>query len=279
MKETINTFLKGILIGICETIPGISGSTMALFLGIYQKLISTIHNFLPRNLFKILKLNANNKNKVISELNLKFFLTLIFGMISAVILFSHIIGFLFNNYKLYLLSFFVSFIVTSTIYQGKKYLIRKNQIQIICGILLGLSLLFISPREILDNSFISIIIAGMVTITFGLLPGISGSFMLLIIGKYEFILENVQDLNFEILIYFLTGIIFGAVLFIDLINKLFKKHKEKSLAFFFSFVLASISILLKDIIEIFYLSEILIIIFYLIIGILTGIHLQKFIKN
>lgn len=265
--------------GIAETIPGISGSTIALFLGIYEKLILTLNNFLPNNLLKIIKAKNNDRKKLIKKLNISFITFLMIGMVLSVFTFSHIMSYLFEFHKLALLTFFIGFILSSSIISGKKYFKKQNIIPIGLGFLFGISLLLLSPKDLLSTSPISILISGIITITFGLLPGVSGSFMLLIIGKYEYILHAVKDFNLPTIFFFALGMIIGILIFIKLIKHILENHKSNLFSFFFAFILGSITILIKDAYNVFFINEILIVILYLIVGTLCGICINKYFKE
>ena len=278
MNKSITTFFKGLLMGVFETIPGISGSTIALFLGIYEKIIKSLNLYSPNNLIRIYKAKKTKRLKLLKELNFSFLFFLILGMAVAIFSFSHLISYLFENYPIFLLTFFVGFIFSSTYISGKAHFKKENIIIISIGLLLGLALLLLSPQNLLGETPLDIIISGIVTVTFGLLPGISGSFMLLIIGKYEFILHSVKNLEWSTISLFMVGVAIGVIGLVKIIKHFLDNHNSKVLSFFFAFVIGSITLLIKDILIGFDMNDILVITTYLLVGILSGIYLHKIMK-
>jgi putative membrane protein len=279
MTHKLIIFLKGILMGIAETIPGISGATIALFLGVYEKLISSLNAWMPHNLYKIFKASKYKKRNQIRKLNFSFLFFLILGMAFSIFTFSHLLSYLFENFKNLLLIFFVGFILTSTVISGHRYFNKNNKYYILLGIIMGLSLNLLTPANLLGEKPLDIIITGFITVIFGLLPGVSGSFMMLIIGKYEFILNVVKTLDIINIIYFLFGVFLGIMSFIRGIKFLLDNYNIQLLSFFFSFVIASTSSLIKQISTDFNPNNTLILVAYLIVGILAGIFLHKMIQK
>ena len=102
MNKSITTFFKGLLIWVFETIPGISGSTIALCLGIYEKIIKSLNLYSPNNLIRIYKAKKTKRLKLLKELNFSFLFFLILGMAVAIFSFSHLISYLFENYPIFL---------------------------------------------------------------------------------------------------------------------------------------------------------------------------------
>jgi len=262
--------------GVCELIPGISGSTMALFLNLYERLIFSLNSYLPHNFYKIIK--SKNRKKEIQKLEIPFLFFLILGILSAVFSFSHLLGFFIENYRNYIFSLFVGFIIISTFLQGRHSISIKTIKYSIVGLLFGISLIFLSPKNLIGSSSFEILIAGIISIIFGLLPGISGSFMLLILGKYEFILNSIRNFDFQIIFFFLIGIIIGTVLFVSIIKTLLDKHHKKLLSFFFAFVLGSIGVLILEILHNISQVSLPLVSLYFVLGLGLGFLLNFFMK-
>ncbi len=275
-RDEILIFFKGMLMGIAEIIPSISGSTVALFLGIYERLINALHTLLPHNIVKYFKKSKSKRRKFLDYFDFKFLLVLILGMLVSIFVFSHILEFLLRDYRIFFLTFFVGFVGVSTFLCGKSYLGKGNWGFNLAGLFLGISLIFLSPQNFLGEDFISIMIAGIVTIVFGLLPGISGSFMLLIIGKYEFVINAVSSLNYKVLFAFLMGIFIGVILLIRVIKHFLDNHKRRVLSFFFAFVIGSLGVLGKEVIENFSKSDFLLMLMWFVIGTLCALYLKRF---
>ena len=277
--DSVLIFLKGILMGIAEIIPSISGSTIALFLGIYERLINALHTFLPHNIVKYFKKSKSKRRKFLDYFDFKFLLVLILGMLVSIFVFSHVLEFLLRDYRIFFLTFFIGFIGVSTFLCGKSYLGKGNWGFNLAGLFLGISLVFLSPQDLLGEDFISVMTAGIIAIVFGLLPGISGSFMLLIIGKYEFVINAVSNLNYRVLFAFLVGIAIGVVLLVRVIKHFLDNHKRGVLSFFFAFVIGSLGVLGKEVIENFSKSNFLFVLVWFVIGTLCALYLKKFLYS
>ena len=252
-KSSLCIFFYGFVMGICETIPGISAATFALLFGIYERLLNSVTSllFCILNLFhlqKKIKPPFKYRKVAFGKSTFYFLLFLFLGMMVGVFLFSHIFSYLFENYTDLILSFFVGVIFSLLLGQGKLYFSKKFWKLNLIGSLLGFSLLFLRPYGFFGNSALEIVGMGFVAIFFGLLPGISGSFMLLLFGKYQFIIGAVSQLHFQTLFFFLVGVVLGGVVFLAAFRYLFRKYKEELLAFFFAFILGSCGILIRDIV-------------------------------
>lgn len=266
-KEKIQTFLKGFAMGTVDIIPGISGGTMALILGIYQKIIDEL---------KIISF------KNIKKINYGFLVPLFLGIITAIISLARIIHYLLENHSIYLYSFFFGLIIASifiilpkNLYKNKKFLF------VILGFLIAW---FISGSASINtaNNYLNIFLSGAIAICAMILPGISGSFILLILGKYEFMISVLKnpftDNNLIYIIVFVAGCIIGLLSFVRLLSYTFKKYYNISLAILIGFMAGALRkvwpfgdfIRDKSFDIYFYLS-----ILILIIGILTGILIAK----
>ena len=215
--------IKGFILGIANIIPGVSGGTIAITLGIYEKLISVISNF----------------RKSIKE-NIKFIIFIVLGIVISLLVFSNIIGYCLDKFPFVTILFFIGFIVGGLPILFKKVKGRVNVLNIIVFLItfgIVIILKFISPENNivnLDNlTFIKIIglfFAGFISSASMLLPGISGSFVLMLIGYYEPIINSIRSLtrfndifhNIIILGIGGVGILFGIVCAAKLIKWLCK---------------------------------------------------------
>ncbi|MCA9497409.1 MAG: DUF368 domain-containing protein [Nanoarchaeota archaeon] len=253
MNEKKVIYLKGFLMGVCDLIPGISGGTIAFITGIYERLIKAIHNISPKNYLNLL-LSLKNSNKFIkifNKLDILFLIILFFGIFSAILIGSNLISFLLENYKAFLLSFFLGLILASSkiIYDDIKIHSSSNMFFGLIGFFLGLIITFLTPSQVSNPSFIYILIGGFLAIFALFLPGISGSFILLIMGLYEFIITSVKELKTQYLnlIPFAIGAAAGVFIISRLITWLFKKDKCKTLYFLLGLVLSTLLILIREI--------------------------------
>lgn len=229
--------------GAADIVPGVSGGTVALILGIYDKLIYTLSSF-DHHFFKsLIKLDIKMAFK---DIDIRFLITLFLGIISSIILGAKLIHFLLDNYPIYMWSSFFGMIASSVIVLIKKcaHPIRSNTIPaIIIGVVIGSLIVTMTPVQTPNTNFY-ILLAGLIAICAMILPGISGSFLLLILGKYEFITGAIKSFssleNIKILIIFSLGCFIGLVSFSKLLKYALKKQYNFVLAMMCGFMIGSL---------------------------------------
>ena len=229
MNEKIRYFIAGMFIGLSELLPGISGATVALMFGVYEKLLDFLRKFK----------------------NLNLILPLVFGMILSIFLFSSLIDFLYQNYtktfNVFIAILMVGygiFLVINTFINGNISKDKSFYLCIILSILIGLSLSgFYMTGSPPDGSFMlspaSLILFGFFACSFLLFPGISGSAFLLAVGIYPLIIGSISDLNFEILLPFFIGMTISLILMPRLISKAYIRFGNMMLVFFGGLIFAA----------------------------------------
>jgi len=251
-------FLKGFLMGICDIIPGISGGTIAFITGIYERLMNSVKSFSPILLLYLLNYIFRKKNKKelregIKKLDLGFLMLVVLGIVIAFLLASRIISVLLDNYFIYTISFFIGLILASSkiIYDHIKRHDLKNISFGIIGLIIGLSLIFLIPLEV-NPSLPYVFLGGFIAISAMFLPGISGAFLLLILGLYEFMLKVLHDIpgNLSFFIVFIIGAGLGAMMISRIISYIFKKDKCKTLYVLLGLVFGALSIPIRKILTI-----------------------------
>ena len=217
MNEQIRYFTAGIFIGLSELLPGISGATVALMFGVYEKLLDFLRKF--------------------KNLNLIF--PLLLGMILSVFVFSSLINFLyesytniFNTFIAFLMIGYGIFLVISS-YLNEKIDKGKNfYINLFLAIIIGLHITSFHFHGNQAPNLFLLGLFGFVACSFLLFPGISGSAFLLSVGAYPLIIGSISDLNFNVLLPFGIGMLAALVLMPRLINKAYKKYGKSILVFF-----------------------------------------------
>jgi len=257
MKNKFLIFLKGILMGICDLVPGISGGTIAFITGIYERLINAVkaispqlfYNFIAGGIFRkeenLIKLKTNLK-----KLDLIFLLVLLAGISSAFIIGSRVVKFLLDNYFIYTMAFFVGLILASSkiIFNKIQNHNFKTLLFGIFGFMFGILLAFVMPVTVVPN-FSYVVFGGFLAINAMLLPGISGAFILLIMGLYEFMLEVLKDIpgHLNYFLGFILGVILGAFTISRIVSFLFRKYRCKTLYFLLGLVIGALSTPIKRI--------------------------------
>lgn len=224
--------------GIAEIIPGVSGGTIAFITGIYEELIYSIKSVDLKAIKLFSQLQLRNFWK---HINGNFLITLVSGMAISILLFSRIISYLLDFHPFKIWGLFFGLIIASAIFILKKidsfnFLIYLS---LIFGLLLASYISLVSPTTT-SNSSISIFTSGAIAISAMILPGISGSFILVFLSKYEFILNALNEFNFEVLSIFILGCIFGLVFFSRIITFLFNRFSSVVISLLVGFLFGSL---------------------------------------
>ncbi len=261
--------------GVCDLIPGISGGTVAFITGIYTRLINAVKSFSPKLIYDIVTYPINRKSDRLKEdikkLDLIFLLILMLGIMSAFLIGSRIIKFLLREYIAYTLSFFIGLILASskTIFEHIENHNIKNILFCLLGLILGLLSSMLVPL-IVEPSLGYVLLGGFCAVNAMFLPGISGAFILLIMGLYEFMVNVLNDIrnNISYFLVFIAGAILGAFTISRIISFLFKKNKCRTLYTLLGLVIGALATPVKKIIETtsFQMSYVLIMVFWCLLG-------------
>jgi putative membrane protein len=212
-NSLFSLILKGFCMGAADVIPGVSGGTMAYILGIYEDFIDAIKSFDRLWLLSIVKLDLST---VISRPKFRFIITLATGIIIALGLFTRVIPLpeLLKAYPEQVYGLFFGLITGSSfILLGNIKNLRLNDLVfVIMGVVPSLIVFNLGPISIPDTS-IYVFLSGCIAISAMLLPGISGSFILLILNKYTYIFNAIGYFNLSVLLPFAAGMLTGIVIF------------------------------------------------------------------
>ena len=248
-KEFPMLIIKGFFMGCADIIPGVSGGTIAFIMGIYQRLLAAIASFNPKALQKVLRLHLF---LLFQTIHWKFLLSIILGIGLAITFFTQIIP-LANLILLYptiIFGLFFGLIVGSIILLLQYYPLRKikNYIWIFMGVLFGGLIISLGILHT-PNSPWFIFLAGVFAICAMVLPGISGAYILIILNKYQFILQQLQDIRYlEIdailnILYFMLGAFVGVIFFVRLLLILLSHFKFQLIYFLVGLLFASLLII------------------------------------
>lgn len=255
MIDRAKTFIKGLLMGICDSIPGISGGTIAFITGIYERLINAIKSFSPAFfygffLFLIGRRDRRKLRKDIRKLDLGFLVVLVAGIAVGILVFSRIMTFLLENYFSLTMAFFVGLIVASSkiIFDHIEKHHSLNVLFLFVGLLFGGSFAFVVPASV-EPGLAYVFVGGFFAISAMVLPGISGAFILLLLGIYQFMLGVIRNFqyNLDYLLSFALGALIGLFTISRVVSWLFKKDKSKTLYFLLGLVIGGLSVPLRGI--------------------------------
>ena len=238
MKIKLVLFFKGIAMGAADIVPGVSGGTIALITGIYEELIDSIKN-ISFKLFKILF--TDGFKSFWKDLNGNFLLTLASGILLSILLLAQFISYLLVNHEFKIWGFFFGLILSSGLflYRQVNTLSSSSFIYLSFGFLLSSIISLTGPTSTPDN-YLFVFITGSIAICAMILPGISGSFILLLLSKYEYIINAIKDLKLDVLIVFSIGCIFGLLLFSRFLSYLFTNYKNTVLSVLSGFLFGSL---------------------------------------
>ena len=237
--DYIKLFFKGVFMGIADAIPGVSGGTIALLLGIYEELISTISGL---NFGLITKLKNNGFKSFWESLNGNFLITLVLGIGISLILFVKISANLLTSHPLYVWSFFLGLIL-ATVYVIYKLIESWNLVNIISTLLMiAFSIILTSDSLNIsdDTNLFYILICGIIASSAMILPGISGSLILVILGVYKILVEALDNLDVKIISSFIVGALIGVISFSKILKWLFNNYKSLAYSIMLGLVIGSI---------------------------------------
>ena len=242
MKQYINYFIKGMAVGIANIIPGVSGGTIALITGIFERLIDAIKSFDLRAARLLLK----GDWKTFSEkTDFYFLVTLLAGVGGAIVVLARLFDFLFHNYPVYIWAYFFGLVLASVYFVGKT--VEKWSLSVILAFVIGTAvaivLSLVNPAAANDN-FFYLILCGVVAICSMILPGLSGSFVLILMGNYQLVaIDAINNRNFDVIIPVGIGAVVGLIAFSHVLSWVFKHFKDQTIAMLTGFILGSLSIL------------------------------------
>ena len=242
--DYIKLFFKGIFMGIADAIPGVSGGTIALLLGIYEELIHTISSL---NFEQILYLRKNGFKSFWSKINGGFLFSLLLGIGVSLISFVKISASLLDKYPLFVWSFFLGLIIATVyvIYKLIEKLNFRNILFVLISIMATLLLSSFSTVEINNISLLYILFCGIIASSAMILPGISGSLILVILGVYTFLINALNNLDILIIIVFILGAIIGLLGFSRVLKYLFNNYRNITYSIMLGLVIGSIPKILK----------------------------------
>ena len=235
-------FLKGVAMGAANVIPGVSGGTIAFITNIYEELIDSLKSFD----LQALKLLASFKIKeLLVHINFNFLLAVFAGAILTIFGLGSLLKGLFSHYPVLIWAFFFGLIVASVYFVGKT--VGKwntvNVIMLFLGTAVAVAISFLNPAQE-NDAFMYLLLCGVIAIASMILPGLSGSYILILLGNYQLVfLKAVPDINFKILAPVAIGAGLGFIALSRVISFLLKKFKDQTIAVLTGFILGSLLII------------------------------------
>jgi putative membrane protein len=240
--NAVNLALKGVCMGSADVIPGVSGGTIALITGIYENLIGALRSIDMDVLQKILAFDFKG---ALARVHLRFLLTLFSGIVVAILSLARLMNYLLHYHPVPTWSLFFGLIAASTVMIGKHVhnWLGKAGISFVAGIIAATIIVNLIPIQTPEDLWF-IFLCGIVAICAMILPGISGAFILLILGKYEYITATLKHPflphNFAVIVVFCTGCLIGLIGFSRVLNYLLKEFHNLTLAFLAGLIAGSL---------------------------------------
>ena len=237
--KNIVVALKGFAMGAANVIPGVSGGTIALLTGIFNELIEALNAVLSVSSWKpLLKGDFKGFWKAIHG---TFLLWLAIGVIISVFSLAKLMEYVLSHHPVQTWAFFFGLIIVSAVFllsdiKGWK---GSDIIWLVLGVALGAIICLMSPTETTSDLWF-IAVCGAIAICTMILPGISGSFILVLLGKYEYIMKAVSELNIPVLLVFALGCVIGIVAFSKFLHWLIDNHEKPTLLVLIGFTLGAL---------------------------------------
>ncbi len=233
-------FFKGMAMGASDVVPGVSGGTIAFITGIYERLIHAIKSINLANLKLLLK---GRFREFWQNIDGWFLVCVVAGIGVSFLSLAKLITMLLDTYPQYVWSFFFGLILASTVFVGRD--VRWNWKTALAFLVFAVLSFFITSPEntplAQNNSYWYIFLCGAIAICAMILPGISGSFILVLLGQYTFMLTALTELQIVIILTFAAGALVGIVAFSHVLNWLFEHFKQITLAALTGFMFGSLN--------------------------------------
>jgi putative membrane protein len=232
-------FVKGMMMGAADTIPGVSGGSIAFMTGIYEELIYSLKQCGPMALSVLFKQGIK---PAWQHVNGTFLLTLLCGIVLSGLTVAQVVLFWLDQYPIQLWSFFFGLILATTWSVAKH--IDGWTLPVFFLFFLGTAIAYTITTLVpgtVEASYISFFVAGAIAICAMILPGISGSFILLLMGMYSPVLQAIKNVELSVIATFAAGCITGLLSFSHALNWMFSKHKKLTLALLGGFLLGSLN--------------------------------------
>ncbi|GJM08975.1 MAG: DUF368 domain-containing protein [Lysobacteraceae bacterium] len=231
--------LRGVAMGAADVVPGVSGGTIAFISGIYEELIDSIRKVDVKALQMVVQGRIGD---AWSHVNANFLLALLAGIVLAFISLANIIKHLLATQPVLVWGFFFGLVLSAAwvVSRSIKKFDTKTIASLVLGVGMGLAVALVPPGETPD-SLLFIALCGAIAVTAMILPGISGSFLLLLMGKYEYMITALTELRLAVICSFIAGAVVGLLSFSRLLHLLLNRFHDLTVAFLTGIMLGSLA--------------------------------------
>lgn len=238
-KEYLLLYLKGVSMGGADVIPGVSGGTIAFITGIYEELVNSIKSIDGNALRLLVSLQLAAFWK---HINGNFLISVLAGILTSLLSLARLMTYVLENYPIAVWSFFFGLILISSplIMRDIRRWHLGTFIAFVAGALIAYWITVLSPTETPTNLFF-IFFCGALAICAMILPGISGAFILLLIGKYEYMITALIEFNFPVILIFALGCLLGLIGFSHVLSWILQNYRYPALALLAGFMIGSLN--------------------------------------
>ena len=231
--------LRGCAMGAADVIPGVSGGTIAFITGIYEELINSIRSI---NLQALRLLFTFRWQELWKHINGNFLFSVVAGIAISIFSLAKLMKFLLETYPIHVWSFFFGLIIASAflVFKEVKNWNTFTVLSLLAGGVIAYTITVLTPTTTPETWWF-ILLSGAIAICAMILPGISGAFILLLLGKYEYIITAVSNFNICILLIFLVGAVSGLIAFSHLLSWLLKNYHGLTVALLIGFMIGSLN--------------------------------------
>lgn len=239
LTKNILTGLKGFGMGAANVIPGVSGGTIALLTGIFTEIIDALNALMDPSSWKMLL--KGQFREFWRYIHGTFLVSLMVGVLISIFSLAKLMVYVMHFYPVQTWAFFFGLIIASSVYmiydiKGWKFV---DSLFFAVGIALGVVICTLSPTTTPDDLWF-IFICGAIAVCTMILPGISGSFILVILGKYDYIMQAVNQLNLPVLLVFGVGCVIGILGFSKFLHWLLKRYERATMLTLVGFVIGAL---------------------------------------
>jgi putative membrane protein len=238
LREYLRLFLTGFAMGTADIIPGVSGGTMAFILGIYATLLNAIKSI---NLKALALLSRLQFRELLSHVSFFFLLSVFLGIGAAIVTLSNLLGRALEEYPTFVFAFFGGLVLASIVAISSRVRWNAGTLgAVVVGAVVAFIIVGLPELQQADHSLPVLFVSGMIAICAMILPGISGAFILLILGQYQFVLNAVRTLDILSLLAVGLGAVVGLLGFSRILSWLLKHHEHVTVAALIGFMLGSL---------------------------------------
>ncbi len=240
-KKYLGVFFRGMAMGAADIVPGVSGGTIALITGIYEELLNSLKSISPKSVGLIWQ---QSPKAFWQAINGTFLFSLLAGIVLSLISLSHVLTFLMAQYPILVWSFFFGLVAASGLWLLKQCSLMKYQtgLFLIVGTIVAYLVTSGRPMQV-EPTFLALFFSGALAICAMILPGISGSFILLLLGVYAPVLAAIKGLDLATMAVFGLGCATGLLSFVHILSYLLKRFHSQALALLTGFLFGSLNAL------------------------------------